>query len=77
VKHAQAEPTSERIPAAFVYFWSEGNAPVSPSLPEHLAAVPGVMPAGPGLIGVLPSPGDAAVFDAALSVTRAILRESA
>ena len=76
MKQAQAQPSSERIPAAFCYFWNEQGSPVSPRLPERLATIPGILAAGPGLIGVLPSSGDAAVFDAALNVTRALLRES-
>lgn len=76
MKQAQAQPSSERIPAAFCYFWNEQGSPASPRLPERLATIPGILAAGPGLIGVLPSSGDAAVFDAAFSVTRAVLREA-
>ncbi len=67
---------AERIPAAFIRFWGEGNPFAMPSLPRELAAVPGLAAVGPGLLAVLPSPGDAAVFDGALQVARAVLRSS-
>jgi tetratricopeptide (TPR) repeat protein len=70
------KPVSERIPAAVTRFWGEGNPLALPSLPRALASVPGLEAVAPGVLVVLPSAGDAAIFDAALQLARAVLRRA-
>jgi tetratricopeptide (TPR) repeat protein len=65
----------DRQPVACARFWGDPAA-LPPRLPAEFATLPGVHLHSPGLVTVAAAAGDAAVFDGALCIARAWLREA-
>ncbi len=65
----------DRQPVACLRFWGDPAA-LPPRLPSEFEKLPGVHLHSPGLVTVATTAGDAAVFDGALCIARALLRKA-
>ncbi|MBP9824006.1 MAG: hypothetical protein KBF21_07280, partial [Thermoanaerobaculia bacterium] len=61
------------LPAALLHLWAEKDPAATARLEAAAARAEGIFPAGPNRWLVLPLAGDAAIFDRAVALGRAVL----
>ena len=67
------EPIERVLPAALLHLWAEKDPAATARLEAAAARAEGIFPAGPNRWLVLPLAGDAAIFDRAVALGRAVL----